>query len=171
MALLEIRTYPDPVLRKVAKPIDDINDDIIKLAEDMIETMRLFRGAGLAANQVGVPIRMIVLEPESDKKDRGNKKSDALILINPVIVKSEEEEIAEEGCLSLPRFYEYIKRAKKVSVKGLSTANIPFEMECDGHMARAFQHEIDHLNGVLFIDYLSPIKRNLFKKKYVKKDR
>ena len=79
MALLEIRTYPDPVLRKVAKPIDDINDDIIKLAEDMIETMRLFRGAGLAANQVGVPIRMIVLEPESDKKDRGNKKSDALI--------------------------------------------------------------------------------------------
>ena len=95
MALLEIRTYPDPVLRKVAKPIDDINDDIIKLAEDMIETMRLFRGAGLAANQVGVPIRMIVLEPESDKKDRGNKKSDALILINPVIVKSEEEEIAK----------------------------------------------------------------------------
>ena len=171
MALRKIVLDGDEILRKKCREVPEVNDRIRQLLDDMIETMRLFRGAGLAANQVGVPIRMIVLEPESDKKDRGNKKSDALILINPVIVKSEEEEIAEEGCLSLPKFYEYIKRAKKVSVKGLSTANIPFEMECDGHMARAFQHEIDHLNGVLFIDYLSPIKRNLFKKRYVKKDR
>jgi len=171
MSLLEIKTYPEPVLRKIAKPIDDINADIVKLAEDMIETMRLSRGAGLAANQVGIPIRMIVLESEADKKNRGNKNSNALIVINPVIVKSEGEEVAEEGCLSLPRFYEYIKRAKKISVKGLSIDKIPFEMQCDGHMARAFQHEIDHLNGVLFIDYLSPVKRNIFKKKYVKKDR
>lgn len=171
MALLEIRTYPDPVLRKTAKPIEDINADILKLAEDMVETMRLSRGAGLAANQVGVPIRLIVLEPEADKKNRGNKNSKAMIIINPVITKREDEEVAEEGCLSLPKFYEYIKRAKKISVKGTTIDKIPFEMQCDGHMARAFQHEIDHLNGVLFIDYLSPVKRNIFKKKYVKKDK
>lgn len=171
MALLEIRTYPDPVLRKIAKPVDDVNAQTIKLVEDMIETMRLSRGAGLAANQVGVPVRLIVLEEESDKKKRGNTGNKAIVIINPVIVGSEEEEIAEEGCLSLPKFYEYIKRARKVSVKGMTIDKMPFEMQCNGHMARAFQHEIDHLNGVLFIDYLSPVKRNLFKKKYIKKDR
>lgn len=171
MALLEIRTYPDPVLRKIAKPVDDVNAQTIKLAEDMIETMRLSRGAGLAANQVGVPVRLIVLEEESDKKKRGDIGNKVIAIINPVIVGSEEEEIAEEGCLSLPKFYEYIKRARKISVKGMTIDKAPFEMQCDGHMARAFQHEIDHLNGVLFIDYLSPVKRNLFKKKYIKKDR
>ncbi len=171
MALLEIRTYPDPVLRKIAKPVDDINVQTIKLAEDMIETMRLSHGAGLAANQVGVPVRLIVLEEESDKKKRGDIGNKTIAIINPVIVRSEEEEIAEEGCLSLPKFYEYIKRAGKISVKGMTIDKVPFEMQCDGHMARAFQHEIDHLNGILFIDYLSPVKRNLFKKKYVKKDK
>jgi peptide deformylase len=97
MALLEIRTYPDPVLRKIAKPVDDVNAQTIKLVEDMIETMRLSRGAGLAANQVGVPVRLIVLEEESDKKKRGDTGNKAIVIINPVIVGSEEEEIAEEG--------------------------------------------------------------------------
>jgi peptide deformylase len=171
MALLEIRTYPDPVLRKIAKPVDDANAEIIKLAENMVETMRLSRGAGLAANQVGVPLRLIVLEENADKKSRGDKDNKAIVVMNPVIIESEGEEISEEGCLSLPKYYEYIKRAGKVSVKGMTIDKVPFEMQCEGHMARAFQHEIDHLNGVLFIDYLSPVKRNLFKKKYVKKDR
>jgi peptide deformylase len=171
MALLEIRTYPDPILRKVAKPVDDVTPEIKKLVEDMIETMRLSRGAGLAANQVGVPLRLIVLEENTDKKSRGDKEGRVIVLINPVIVESEGEEISEEGCLSLPKYYEYIKRSRKVSVKGMTINKAPFEIQCEGYTARAFQHEIDHLNGVLFIDYLSPVKRNLFKKKYVKKDR
>jgi len=171
MALLEIRTYPDPVLRKIAKPVDDANAEIIKLAENMVETMRLSRGAGLAANQVGVPLRLIVLEENAGKKSKGDKDNKAIVVMNPVIIESEGEEISEEGCLSLPKYYEYIKRAGKVYVKGMTIDKVPFEMQCDGHMARAFQHEIDHLNGVLFIDYLSPVKRNLFKKKYIKKDR
>lgn len=170
MALLEIRTYPDPILRKIAQPVDDVNAQTIKLVEDMIETMRLSHGAGLAANQVGVPARIIVLEEESDKKKRGNTGNKVIAVINPVIVGSGEEETAEEGCLSLPKFYEYIKRPGKVYIKGMTIDNMPFEMQYDGHMARVFQHEIDHLNGVLFIDYLSPVKRNLFKKKYIKKD-
>ena len=171
MALLEIRTYPDPILRKVAKPVDDVTPEIKKLAEDMIETMRLSRGAGLAANQVGVPLRLIVLEENTDKKSRGDKDGRVIVLINPVIVESEGEEISEEGCLSLPKYYEYIKRSGKVSVTGVTINKAPFKIQCEVYMARAFQHEIDHLNGVLFIDYLSPVKRNLFKKKYVKKDR
>ncbi len=171
MSLLEIRTYPDPVLRKTAKPVDQVTAEIRKLAGDMIETMRLSRGAGLAANQVGVPVRLIVLEESGDKKNRGDKDGRAIIVINPEIVAREGEEVSEEGCLSLPKYYEYIKRAAKVSVKGFTIDKSPFEIQCEGHMAKAYQHEIDHLNGVLFIDYLSPVKRNLFKKKYVKRDR
>lgn len=163
--MLEIKKYPDPVLRKIAKPIDVVTDDIIKLSMDMIETMRLSRGAGLAANQVGVPIRLIVLEANADK---GQK---ALAIINPEIIKSESEEVVEEGCLSLPKYYEFVKRAKKVQVKGKTLGNEPFQIECEGHLARAFQHEIDHLNGILFIDYLSPVKKNIFRKKYTKEHR
>jgi len=168
MSLLKIKTFPDPVLRKVAKPIESITADILRLAEDMVETMRLSHGAGLAANQVGLPVRLIVLEEEADKKSRGNKADRAIVVLNPVITESSSEEIAEEGCLSVPKYYEYIKRAGRVFVRGTTPDEAPFEMQCEGHMARAFQHEIDHLNGILFIDYLSPVKRNLFKKNYVK---
>jgi peptide deformylase len=167
MALLEIRTYPDPVLRKAAAKVEEVTDDIVQLSKNMVETMRLARGAGLAANQVGVPIRLIVLDAETEK----GQPREPIILLNPVILWQEDEEVDEEGCLSFPKFYEFVKRARKVSVKGETLQKEPFEAVCDGHLARAFQHEIDHLNGVLLIDHLSPVKKNLFKKKYQKIDK
>jgi peptide deformylase len=162
MAYMQIKTYPDPVLRKVCKPIEVIHDEMVTLCDDMVETMRLAQGAGLAANQVGVSIRLMVLDPRTKKNDN------PIILINPVITEQNSEEITEEGCLSLPKFYEYVKRAKRVFVTGINIKGEPFEMECDGFMARAVQHELDHLNGVLLIDHLSPVKKDLFKKKYMK---
>ena len=159
---MQIKTYPDPVLRKVCKPIETIHDEMVTLCNDMVETMRLAQGAGLAANQVGVSIRLIVLDPRTKKNDN------PIILINPVITEQNSEEITEEGCLSLPKFYEYVKRAKRVFVTGINIKGEPFEMECEGFMARAVQHELDHLNGVLLIDHLSPVKKDLFKKKYMK---
>lgn len=159
---MQIKTYPDPVLRKVCKPIETIHDEMLTLCDDMVETMRLAQGAGLAANQVGVSIRLIVLDPRTKKNEK------PIILINPVITEQSSEEITEEGCLSLPKFYEYVKRAKRVFVTGINIKGEPFEMECDGFMARAVQHELDHLNGVLLIDHLSPVKKDLFKKKYMK---
>jgi peptide deformylase len=165
MAYMQIKTYPDPVLRKVCKPIETINDEMVTLCNDMIETMRLAQGAGLAANQVGVSIRLIVLDPRTKKDDK------SIILINPVIIEQDSEEITEEGCLSLPKFYEFVKRAKRVFVTGINVKGEPFKMEYDGFMARAVQHELDHLNGVLLIDHLSPVKKDLFKKKYMKERR
>jgi len=162
MAYLQIKTYPDPILRKVCEPIESISGETVILCNNMVETMRLAQGAGLAANQVGVSSRLVVLDP------RTKKESKPIILINPLISEKDSEEISEEGCLSFPKFYEYIKRAKKVLVKAINLQGEPFEMECDGFLARAVQHELDHLNGVLLIDHLSPVKKDLFKKKYMK---
>lgn len=162
MAYLQIKTYPDSILRKVCKPVENINDETVALCDDMVETMRLAHGAGLAANQVGVSLQLCVLDP------RGKKNDKPIILINPVIVERDSEEISEEGCLSFPKFYEFLKRSKKVLVRGINLQGEPFEMECEGFLARAVQHELDHLNGVLLIDHLSPVKKDLFKKKYMK---
>lgn len=162
MAYLPIKTYPDPVLRKTCEPIEDITGETVILCDNMIETMRLAQGAGLAANQVGVSARLFVIDP------RAKRESKPIILINPVIAEQDGEEINEEGCLSFPKFYEYIKRAKKVLVKGVDLQGEPFEMECEGFLARAIQHELDHLNGVLLVDHLSPVKKDLFKKKFMK---
>lgn len=162
MAYRQIKTYPDPILRKVCKPVENINDETRALCDDMVETMRLAHGAGLAANQVGISLQLCVLDP------RGKKNDKPIILINPVIVERDSEEISEEGCLSFPKFYEFLKRSKNVLVKGINLKGEPFEMECEGFLARAIQHELDHLNGVLLIDHLSPVKKDLFKKKYMK---
>lgn len=162
MAYLPIKVYPDPILRKVCKPIETINDETVTLCDDMVETMRLAHGAGLAANQVGVSMRLVILDPRTKKDDK------PIILINPVITEQDSEEISEEGCLSFPKFYEFVKRSKTVLVKGIDIKGESFEMECDGFLARAVQHELDHLNGVLLIDHLSPVKKDLFKKKYMK---
>lgn len=159
---MQIKTYPDPVLRKACKPVENIDDKLVTLCDDMVETMRLAHGAGLAASQVGISIHLCVLDSRSKKGEK------PIILINPVIVESESEEIAEEGCLSFPKFYEFVKRSKKVLVKGINLKGELFEMECEGFLARAVQHELDHLNGVLLIDHLSPVKKDLFKKKYMK---
>jgi peptide deformylase len=162
MALKEIRIYPDPVLREVADRINRINDEIVQLTRDMVETMRLANGIGLAANQVGVCMRVITID------QLVNSKSNPIAFINPEILITEAEDTVEEGCLSLPKFYEFVKRAKRVRVRALDVKGEVFEMDCEDQMARALQHEIDHLNGVLFIDHLSPIKKEFFKKRYMR---
>ncbi|MCX7857160.1 MAG: peptide deformylase [Deltaproteobacteria bacterium] len=158
MAILEIRKYPDPILRRKALPIKEISQELIDLSKNMIDTMRNASGIGLAANQVGYNLRLIVVD--------GLKTSGPLVVINPEIVSSEEEEIKEEGCLSIPGYFEFLKRSKRVIVKGIDLQEKELTIECEGIIARAFQHEIDHLDGILFIDRLSPIKRSLFRKEY-----
>jgi len=165
MSAIDIRVIPDPVLRKLSDPINNITDRIVTLTDDMVETMILAHGAGLAAPQIGLPIRLIVLEASLNPLEK-----EPLILINPIIVETQLEENGEEGCLSVPGYYEYVKRAKKVFARGTGLNGNTIELESEGQLARALQHEIDHLNGVLFIDLLSPIKKSLFKKKYSRKN-
>jgi peptide deformylase len=160
MAIYSVRRYPDPVLRKVAEKVTDITADVCKLSEDMAQTMRAARGIGLAANQIGIALRIISLELE--------KEALPLILLNPEIVEVASEETAEEGCLSLPDFYETVKRARQVLVKAITLEGKEFSLECEGLLARAFQHEIDHLNGLLLVDHLSPVKKQLVRKEYMK---
>ncbi len=159
---MPIRIYPEPILRKVAAPVENITDEIIRLSEDMVETMVAAHGAGLAANQVGIPSRLIIIDATLN-----NRGKEHLIILNPAIVESAEEETGEEGCLSLPQFFEFVKRARKVLARGTDLQGNTIDFECEGQFARAMQHEIDHLNGTLFIDHLSPVKKDIFKKKYV----
>jgi peptide deformylase len=165
MSVLDIKVIPDPVLRKIAKPLENIDDDIVRLSENMIETMILAHGAGLAANQVGLPLKLIVIDASLNPREKEH-----IILINPVIVEKDLEENAEEGCLSVPGYYEYVKRARRVLARGTDLKGNTIEFDCEGQLARALQHETDHLNGVLFIDILSPLKKALFKKKYTRKN-
>ncbi len=164
MSTIDIRVIPDPVLRKLSKPVENITDAIVKLSGDMIETMILAHGAGLAAPQIGLPVRLIAIDASLNPREK-----EPIILINPVIVETHLVENGEEGCLSVPGYYEFVKRAKKVHARGTDLKGNTIDFECEGQLARAFQHEIDHLNGVLFIDLLSPIKKNIFKKKYTGK--
>lgn len=165
MPVIDIRVIPDPVLRKIANPIKNIDDEIVTLSKNMIETMILAHGAGLAANQIGLPIELVVIEASLNPREKEH-----LILINPVIVEKELEENAEEGCLSVPGYYEYVKRAKRVLARATDINGNTVEFDCEGQLARALQHETDHLKGVLFIDILSPLKKALFKKKYSRKN-
>lgn len=163
MALLEIKKYPDKILKQKAASIESIDRDIQCLINDMIETMYAARGVGLAANQVGVLKRLCVIDTSIREEN-----SPLIVLVNPVIIENEGVEEAEEGCLSVPGYIPTIKRAVKVSVKGLSREGKPIEIEATGLLARALQHEIDHLNGLLIIDRISPIKREFFKKRFKK---
>jgi peptide deformylase len=161
MALLEIKKYPEKILKQKAAYIETIDDDIQRLIDDMIETMNAARGVGLAANQVGVLKRLCVI-------DTREEKSSLIVLINPVILEKEGTEESEEGCLSVPGYLSVVKRAAKVAVKGLNREGKPVEMEATGLLARVLQHETDHLDGLLIIDRISPIKREFFKKRYKK---
>ncbi len=164
MAVLEICKYPDPVLLKKAEPIKDIDPSLQKLIECMIETMYLAPGIGLAANQVGRPIRLIVFDVTPKDQDRK-----PTVLINPEIIESEGEQIMEEGCLSVPEYFSDVKRSAKVRVRGLDTKGKPLEICGEGILATVLQHEIDHLDGILFIDHISALKRTLYKKRVQKK--
>lgn len=161
MALLEILRFPDPRLRKKAISISSVSDDVRQLADDMLETMYAAPGVGLAANQVNVQKRLVVMDISDDK-------TSPLILINPEIIYQEGEREHEEGCLSVPEAYEMVTRADKVRVKALNRAGETFELDAEELLATCIQHEIDHLDGKLFVDYLSNLKRQRIKKRLEK---
>jgi peptide deformylase len=164
MALREIIKLPDPRLRLVSKPIGKIDDAIRRLVDDMFETMYEAPGIGLAAVQIGEAKRVVTLDLA--KKDEPKKP---LVFINPeVLWSSEERATYEEGCLSIPEYYEEVERAAQVKVKFLDLDGMYREIEANGLLATCIQHEIDHLNGVLFIDHLSKLKRDRVIKKFVK---
>jgi peptide deformylase len=158
MAILEMKLYGDNVLRECAVPVDRITDAERQLAQDMLETMYAYRGVGLAAPQVGVRKRIIVIDIEPD--DDSHKPT---ILINPQILSQEGEAILEEGCLSFPSIREEVKRPAEVVVEGLDETGRKIKIEGSDLMARALQHEIEHLDGILFIDHFSRLKRKLLK--------
>ncbi len=162
--LLEIKKFPDKILRNVSKPVEKINNDVLKLIDDMFETMYAAPGIGLAAPQVGILKRVIVIDITA-----GEDKSEQLALINPEIINMWGEEEGEEGCLSVPGEFEIVKRASNIKVRYLDKNGNTVEMETDGLLARAIQHEIDHLDGKLFIDKLSPIRKEMVKKKIKKR--
>ncbi len=163
MAILKIRTYPNDVLKRKAEPVHEINKDIERLIDDMAETMYNAPGIGLAAPQVGVSKRIIVLDTEYREG-----KSNLICIINPEIIQKEGEIDSEEGCLSLPGHILHIKRAKKVVVTGLDKYGNPLRIEGDGLLSRALQHEIDHLDGFLIFDRLGSFRRELFKRQILK---
>ncbi len=159
MALLPIVQYPDPILAKTAEVVTEFNDELKQLAADMAETMYAAPGIGLAANQVGVLKRIIVIDITEDH-------SDLRVFVNPeVVAHSEELEEFEEGCLSLKGLYEKVKRPERVKVRAQDLDGKPFELEADGLLAVCVQHEIDHLHGVVFIDHLSRLKKDRAKVK------
>jgi peptide deformylase len=166
MAIREIRKYPDPVLRQKTGRVVTIDGAIKRLIEDMVETMHDAPGVGLAANQVGVPLQVAVIDL-STREDPA-RRHPLLVIINPEILSMEGAVIEEEGCLSIPEYTETVKRAQKVKVRALDRDGSSFEIEAEGLLAKALQHEIDHLNGLLFVDRLSPLKKNIFKRRHRK---
>ena len=164
MAVLNILRYPDPRLEKVAKPVARVDDSIRELVRDMAETMYAAPGIGLAATQVDVHKRVIVLDV-SDARDQ------LLVLINPEIVALEGEQECEEGCLSVPGVYDVVKRAEKVKVRALDGAGQPFELVAEGLLAVCIQHEMDHLEGKVFVEYLSRLKQSRIRSKLQKQER
>lgn len=163
MAILNILEYPDPRLRTKATPVTEVNDTIKRIIDDMFETLYDAPGIGLAASQVDIHQRIIVIDLSEDK-------SEPLVFINPEITVLEGElETMQEGCLSIPGFYEDVTRIEHCLVKALDRNGKPFELECKGLLAVCIQHEIDHLEGILYVDHISPLKRNRIKEKLQKK--
>lgn len=161
MACLTIVTYPDPILKKVCAPVEDVDEEVRRLIDDMAETMYAAPGSGLAAPQVGVDRRVIVYDvsPKSEPKE-------LVVLVNPEIVASNGEEISmEEGCLSCPELTLEIPRAEWIKVQGLDREGRPVTIEAEDFPAIVIQHEIDHLNGQLLVDRLSSLKRNSYRRK------
>lgn len=161
MAILNILHFPDPRLRDKALPVEAVDDEIRQLAHDMLETMYQAPGIGLAAIQVNVLKRVIVIDISDDN-------SDPLILVNPELVETNGEREFQEGCLSVPEAYEMVTRADTIKFKALDLDGKPFERSAEGLLATCVQHEIDHLDGKLFVDYLSNLKRDRIRKKLEK---
>jgi peptide deformylase len=164
MALRDILVIPDKRLRVVSKPVEKVDAAVRKLAEDMFETMYEAPGIGLAAIQIGEPLRLVTMDLAKKEDEKAPQ-----VFINPEITWSSDEMYThEEGCLSIPEYYEEVERPAKVRVKYLDLDGKPQEVEADGLLATCLQHEIDHLNGVLFIDHLSKLKRDRVIKKFTK---
>lgn len=161
MAVLNILKLGHPILVKKAEPILKIDDGVRRLAEDMIETMHAAPGLGLSAPQVNVSRRLITVDLSV-----GEKEGEAIVLINPEILEQEGKVVRDEGCLSVPEVFEKVARPQKVKVKGLDLDGRERTIEATDLMARVLCHEVDHINGKLFIEWLSPLKRNLIKKKF-----
>ena len=159
MAILEIKEYGEPVLREKALPVKEITPEILNLIKDMAETMYTASGVGLAATQVGEAKRIILVDGEEDG---------LIVLINPMIIKSEGEVVAEEGCLSVPDIYSQVKRSSKVTIKALNENGDPIEITKEDLIARALQHEIDHLDGILFVDRIGRMERQILLNKLKK---
>ena len=165
MALLPILRYPDPRLHKVAQPVSAVDARIRTLIDDMFETMYDAKGIGLAATQVDVHERLIVMDVSEQRNQR-------LVLINPELVwASDERVLGEEGCLSVPGIYDGVERAERVRVRALDETGQAREIEADGLLAVCIQHEMDHLRGKVFVEYLSPLKRGRIKTKLLKAER
>jgi peptide deformylase len=163
MAVLEIKKYPEKILKEKAASINNIDAAVDRFIDDMIETMQAAHGVGLAANQVGVLQKVCVIDLRSKEN-----KIPLIVLINPLILEKEGVIDADEACLSVPGYMTSLKRAEKVLVRGIDREGREIEIEGEGLLARALQHEIDHLEGLLFIDRMSPIKREFFKRRYKK---
>lgn len=164
MAILDILNYPDPRLHTVAKPVKEVDSKLLRLIDDMAETMYAAPGIGLAATQVNQHIQLIVM-------DISETKDDLLVFINPQITEKDGEQVYEEGCLSVPGIYENVTRAENITVKALGRDGKEFTLKADGLLSVCIQHEMDHLLGKVFVDYLSPLKRNRIKTKMVKMQR
>lgn len=165
MPLLNILRYPDPRLHKVAKPVTVFDARLKKLAADMAETMYAAPGVGLAATQVDVHEQLVVI-------DTSETHNDLRVFINPEIIwASEERQVYDEGCLSVPGIYDGVERPARVKVRAFDLDGSPFELDCEGLLAVCIQHEMDHLKGKVFVDYLSPLKRNRIKTKLLKEER
>lgn len=164
MAILNILTYPDPRLHKVAKPVEKVDASIRQLIDDMAETMYDAPGIGLAATQVDAHIQLIVI-------DISQEKNDLLVLINPKITQSDGIQEYEEGCLSVPGVYDNVCRAEKITVEALDRDGKSYTLHADGLLAVCIQHEMDHLQGKVFVEYLSQLKQTRIKNKMKKRER
>jgi peptide deformylase len=165
MAVRPLIILPDPLLKRVSAPVDAVTDEIRSLMDDMLETMYAAPGIGLAAIQIGVPRRVVVMDLVKDEE----KPKEPQFFVNPEIIwASEETTEYEEGCLSIPEVFENVTRPKAVRIRYLDRNGVVQEHDCEGLMATCIQHEIDHLNGVLFIDHISRLKRERVVKKFAK---
>ena len=169
MAIRQIIEVPDPLLRQISKPVDTVDDDIRALVADMFETMYAAPGIGLAAIQVGIPKRVLVIDLQEPAEEGGEPVRDPRVFINPEIVEASEQEVPyTEGCLSVPDQYADVDRPDRIRARWLDETGASHDEEIEGMLATCLQHEMDHLEGVLFIDHLSRLKREMILKKLAK---
>ncbi|MDK6202723.1 Peptide deformylase 1 [Oligella urethralis] len=165
MAILSILKYPDPRLHKIAKPVQEVDDRVRQIVKDMTETMYDAQGIGLAATQVDIHERIVVI-------DISEERNDLLVLINPQITaRSDDKTVYEEGCLSVPGIYDKVERASEITVEALNEQGEKFSLEADGLLAICIQHELDHLVGKVFVEHLSSLKQNRIRTKIKKAER